>query len=247
MVQYLIRLDDLCPTNNLQKWERFFQLFDQYHIKPIIAVIPDNKDPKLLACGNFNTGYWQLVRGLRHKGYIIGMHGFEHLYQTNNSGMFKMNKRSEFAGLPYHLQEQKIRAAIEIFNREGITPDVFIAPAHTFDYNTLLAIKNCTNIKVISDGVLTTPYLKYGFKWVPVQLSEAVLRTNSTWTFNFHPETCSDEVFHQLQTFIKKYHTYFVSFSTLQYKTYNWVNSLQEQYLINKHLLKDLVKRLIAM
>lgn len=45
--KYLIRLDDACPTFSLAKWQRFFNLFDKYGIKPIIAVIPDCKDKSL--------------------------------------------------------------------------------------------------------------------------------------------------------------------------------------------------------
>ena len=245
MAQYLIRLDDLCPTNDLQKWSRFFNLFDKYQIKPIIAVIPANKDPKLEKISTHNPNYWQLVRDLERKGYVIGMHGFEHRYQTDNSGLLKANNRSEFAGLNYEMQEAKICLANEIFYSENITPLVFVAPAHTFDNNTLLAIKNCTEIKIISDGLLYYPYSRGDFNWIPVQLSEPTWKQNGTWTFNFHPETCTEEVFDVLQAFVTLHHREFVDLKTLKYKPFTWRSHIAEKFLIHKRLSKDLIKKLI--
>lgn len=246
MVQYLIRLDDLCPTNNLKKWERFFKLFDRYGIKPIIAVIPNNRDAKLIKCGNYNPDYWNLVRGLQKKKYILGMHGFEHRYATAGSGLFKLNNRSEFAGLPLHVQEQKISVAQSIFKRERINAHVFVAPAHTFDLNTLRALKRCTGIRMISDGLLSKPYTRYGFNWVPVQLPEATLKEKDTWTFNYHPETCTDEAFRKLERFIAENHRKFVSLNQLTFSSYSFRDYLKEHYQVYKRVMRRFLKRLIA-
>lgn len=243
MVQYLIRLDDLCPTNDIKKWTRFFNLFDQYQIKPIIAVIPDNKDPKLLKIAPENPAYWPWVRSLQKKKYIIGMHGYEHRYQINNSGLLKANNRSEFAGLSYQMQEEKISLANEIFIKEQVKPLVFVAPAHTFDHNTLKAIKNCTDIKIISDGLLDYPYKREYFKWVPVQLSEPTWKPHGTWTLNFHPETCSDELFLRLTDFIELHHHQFADLNTLRYKPFTWKSQFAEKYLVYKRLSKDWIKQ----
>lgn len=243
MVQYLIRLDDLCPTNNLKKWERFFSLFDLYDIKPIIAVIPNNHDPKLSVCGEFNPYYWPLVRHLQKKGYVIGMHGFEHLYQNNNSGLFRINGRSEFAGLPLYVQEQKVKAAVAIFNREGVHTPLFIAPAHTFDRNTLKALSKHSEVLIISDGLLQSPYIRLGFGWVPVQLSEVCLKTKNTWTFNYHPETCTDEAFERLEKFIAENYQHFVSLSQLTFRDYSWKDCIKEYYLIYQRVILDFLKK----
>jgi predicted deacetylase len=242
MVQYLIRLDDLCPTNNLPKWERFFELFDRYNIKPIIAAIPKNRDPKLIACGSFNPNYWELVRRLQSKGYIIGMHGFEHRYENGNSGLLKINKRSEFAGLPFYIQQRKLVASAAIFQREGVHTPVFIAPAHSFDRTTLLVLYHFTKIRIISDGLLKSPYTRLGFNWIPAQLPEAIEKSKDTWTFNYHPETCSDIVFQQLEAFIAKHHKNFVSINNLTYQPYRLKEFLQEEYLIYKSQLREFVK-----
>ncbi|MDB5031899.1 DUF2334 domain-containing protein [Mucilaginibacter sp.] len=240
MVQYLIRLDDLCQTSNLNKWERFFNLFDRYGIKPVIAAIPDNKDPKLTRCGSFNHNYWQLLRDLQKNEYAIAMHGFEHSYLNSNSGILKQNRRSEFAGLPLYLQERKIIEAVEIFDRENIKSDIFVAPAHSFDRNTLRALKKHSNISIISDGLLTSPYKRFGFKWIPVQLSEATHKPDNTWTFNYHPETCSEKNFIKLKAFIYKHHKDFVSPTQLTYRPYSFWDNCYETYRIYARLLRGL-------
>jgi hypothetical protein len=242
MIQYLIRLDDLCPTNNLAKWYRFFNLFDDFRIKPIIAVIPNNVDPKLIKCGDYNLNYWQLVRELQRKGYTIGMHGYEHRYQSTNSGLLRMNNRSEFAGLPLIAQEEKIKQATEIFKQEGVLTSCFIAPAHTFDINTLIALKKYSYIKTISDGLLNMPYKRFGFDWIPAQLSEVAKKQTNTWTFNYHPETCTDKGFYNLEKFIVKYHKHFVSTDALVFKEYTRYDSIKERAIIYRRLFRDKLK-----
>jgi|SRR6476661_682060 len=241
MVNYFIRLDDLCPTNDRSKWQRFFDLFDRYNIKPLIAVIPDNKDPKLQITEP-DPNFWDWVRSLQDKGYILAMHGYEHKYITDKPGMMKYNYRSEFAGLPLSIQEAKIKEAQQIFDREQVKTEVFIAPAHSFDKNTLLAIKRNSTVKVISDGLLDVPYEKDGFKWVPVQLAEAMEKENGTWTFNYHPETTRDVKFKELEAFIEKHHDKFGDFKKLQYVDYTLARYLTETFKINKRWFKRTAK-----
>ena len=45
--RYLLRFDDLCPTMNWGMWDRIEELLVKASIRPIVAVIPDNRDPKM--------------------------------------------------------------------------------------------------------------------------------------------------------------------------------------------------------
>ena len=47
MAKYLIRLDDANQFFDEEKWLRLENIFDDLDIKPIVAVIPKNKDAKL--------------------------------------------------------------------------------------------------------------------------------------------------------------------------------------------------------
>ena len=45
--QYLLRFDDFCPTMAHDRWQRFLPLIEEFHLRPILAVIPDNQDAEL--------------------------------------------------------------------------------------------------------------------------------------------------------------------------------------------------------
>ena len=49
----LVRLEDICPTLDRQKFDIFKAFFDETGIKPLLCVIPENRDPKLVKdlCG----------------------------------------------------------------------------------------------------------------------------------------------------------------------------------------------------
>ena len=46
-MKIVIRLDDISPGMDMGKFRRFKRLLDEYHIKPLIGVVPENLDPKL--------------------------------------------------------------------------------------------------------------------------------------------------------------------------------------------------------
>jgi hypothetical protein len=46
--KYILRLDDACHTMDVAKWDRIENLCDKFLIRPIIIVIPNNQDKKLI-------------------------------------------------------------------------------------------------------------------------------------------------------------------------------------------------------
>ena len=46
-LMYLIRFDDICPTMNWVIWTEIDEILTTEGIKPILAVIPDNRNPVL--------------------------------------------------------------------------------------------------------------------------------------------------------------------------------------------------------
>ena len=174
----------------LEVWLKFEEILDEFSIKPIIGVIPDCKDPKLRYRKPM-VEFWDWIRHLKRKGWIIAMHGYQHLYVTENSGLIDLNKYSEFAGLPYEVQAEKIRKAYEIFLLNRIKPDFWMAPAHSFDLNTLKALKELTDIEYITDGFAIFPFEKYGFKWLPQQLWKFRRFPFGVWTICLHPNNMS--------------------------------------------------------
>lgn len=53
------------------------------------------------------------------------MHGYNHVYTMEDSGIFPVNNRSGFARALYEVQRQKIRAGKEIIKKHNIHANVF--------------------------------------------------------------------------------------------------------------------------
>ena len=166
---YLLRFDDICPTMNWAIWSKIDEILTMKENKPILAVIPDNRDPTLFI-GRGRQDFWDYVRERQKRGWSIGMHGYQHVCITKCSGILRLNPFSEFAGLPEEEQEAKISRAVEIFEANGVKPELWIAPAHSFDEVTIKVLKR-HDIRVISDGFSLYPYVDdNGMLWIPQQL-----------------------------------------------------------------------------
>jgi len=202
VVKYFVRLDDACPTMNWKKWERVFSILDTYNVKPIVAVVPNNEDEGLKV-DTYNNNFWNEVMQWKMKGYHIAMHGYNHVYISKHKGLVPFNSRSEFAGLPKAVQNEKILKSWEIFISNKIYPKIWVAPAHSFDNITLSVIKDLTDIKIVSDGLSIFPFEKNGFLWLPQQLWEPKKKHRGLWTICLHPNTMSDMDFSELERFIK--------------------------------------------
>ena len=87
--QYLIRLDDACPTMNGAKWKRALDILDRYQICPMIGIIPHNEDEKQMIDAPDST-FWDKARMWEEKGYAIAMHGYNHCY-ISDKGLQGLN------------------------------------------------------------------------------------------------------------------------------------------------------------
>lgn len=209
--RYLIRLDDACPVMHRERWRAFEDLFDEFSIRPIVAVIPDNADLRMVY-DTHDAEFWQKVRNWQGKGWTIGLHGYSHVMRpTAARQMLPYYGRSEFSGLPYAEQAAKLRAGLELFEAHGIKAEVFAAPAHCFDETTVRAVRAETPIQVISDGVSIYPYRRHGIFWIPVQLPEFSLKPFGIWTICLHPNTCNEQTFKSLRKAIEDNRNAFIA------------------------------------
>lgn len=215
MSQYILRLDDASDYMDLEKWSRIEKLLDKYGIKPIFGIIPKNADETLVSIYDRNPKFWDLMHSWIDKGWIPAMHGYEHRYVTKDGGINPVNRRSEFAGLPYEEQAEKVRKGYQILADQEITPKIFFAPSHTFDENTLKAIKTETPIRIISDTIAWDVYKKGDFWFVPQQSGSVRKLPFKTVTFCYHPNTMNDETVKKLVSFLAKNGTAFIDPSSL--------------------------------
>lgn len=201
---YVIRLDDASDYNNLSNWNRMEKILNSYSIKPIVGVIPNNQDPSMVKAYKKNNDFWKKVKQWQNSGWIIAMHGYNHVYITDEGGINPIQKRSEFAGVSLKKQEDKIKNGIEIFKSNGIIPDAFFAPSHTFDENTLLALKKNSDIRIISDTIANDIYFENDFYFLPQQSGRVRKLPFKFVTFCYHPNTMRDNDFDELENFIKE-------------------------------------------
>ena len=218
MSKYLLRLDDASDYMDVEKWQRMENLLDKYGIKPLVGIIPDNKDVSLIYNYKQDLTFWTKVLSWKNKGWELALHGCYHKYTTKEGGINPVNKRSEFAGVSLDEQRKMIRHGIDILKQYGIVTNVFFAPSHTFDKNTLIALKEESNIRIISDTIANDVYFENDFYFIPEQSGRVRNLPFKLCTFCYHPNTMSDKDFENLEIFLKKYYFKFVAVKEIELK-----------------------------
>lgn len=246
MKQYLLRLDDACPTMHKERWAYVESLLDKYGIKPMVGIIPHNKDPKQIL-SNPDPKFWDKAKEWENKGWAIALHGYDHCYISHEAGINPLWNRSEFAGVPLDKQKEKISKGIAIFCNHGIEPTYFFAPSHTFDLNTLEALKECSSIRMISDTIANKPYKYNGFIFIPQMGGHCSdMKMNGIWTFCLHPSVMSESQFTDLEQFLKDNHKRFISFMDIDYSkagTKNLISRLLSSVYFGRRKLKKALSR----
>ena len=217
-MMYIMRLDDASEFMDTEKWRKMEMLLDEYSIKPIFGIIPHNEDKDLLDY-RFVDDFWEWMRDWVSKGWTPALHGYTHVFETNEGGLNPVNRRSEFAGVPLDRQRQKVRDGYEILKTQGIEAQIFFAPAHTFDENTLKALAQETPIRIISDTVANDIYFEKGFYFIPQQSGHVRKLPFKTVTFCYHPNIMTDAHFEELERFLKENAARFVNVPQLNLKS----------------------------
>ncbi len=207
--QYLVRFDDICPTMNWTIWVRIEPVLAVHKIKPILAVVPDNLDPKLMV-QPARADFWDCVRTWQAQGWSIALHGYQHLYETRHAGLMGFNSYSEFAGLPYDVQRDKLVKALAVFSEQGVRPDAWIAPAHAFDAITVKALLDL-GISVISDGFYCRPVKWLDALWIPQQMWRFKPMRFGLWTVCYHHNNFSEYSIRMLELDIERFASSVVS------------------------------------
>lgn len=206
----MIRLDDITPDMDWNKFNRVKEVLNKYGICPLIGVVPDNRD-LMLHKESCNEEFWDIIRTLQSEGWAVAQHGTQHIYHTDNTGILGINPFSEFAGLPYEEQLDKLRMGKQILESNGISTDIFMAPGHTYDNNTLKALKEC-GFSVVTDGLYNRPYYDMGILFIPCRL-RFFKRPSGVDTICMHTNVMTDEDVRQLDIFCKTYKDVIVPFN----------------------------------
>ena len=109
---------------------------------------------------------------------------------------------SEFCDHTYEEQYKKLKEGLEKFNSENIKIKIFFAPNHTFDKNTILALKKC-GINQILDGYGLMPYEENGMQFVPQLFYKLYTVPFGVQTFQIHLNYFKQKDFEEFEKFIK--------------------------------------------
>jgi len=200
--QYLLRFDDLCPTMDRERWERFVPLLERYGIRPILAVVPENCDPELRAAPE-DAGFWEEMRSWQARGAAIGLHGYRHLCMGEGRSLVPLDRQTEFAGAPAAIQREWIGAGQRVLREHGLEPRVWVAPRHGTDRETVKALLEA-GIGVISDGLGRKPVRWHGAVWIPQQLWGPAEKTDGLWTICLHANTVTEAGTAELERFLER-------------------------------------------
>jgi predicted deacetylase len=201
--QYLLRFDDLCPTMDRRRWERFVPLLERYGVRPILAVVPENRDPGLCMAPE-DAGFWEEMRSWQGRGAAIGLHGYRHLCLSEGGSLVPLHRRTEFAGLSLETQRAWIAAGLRILRSNGLEAGVWVAPRHGSDRHTAEALLQA-GIGVISDGLGRRPVRWHGAVWVPQQLWGPAEKADGVWTICLHANTATDAAVGELERFLERF------------------------------------------
>lgn len=249
-----VRLDDITPDMDWKRFLAFKALLDQYQVKPLIGIVPDNQDSMLNGDSKINQAvgapddFWEYIKNLEAEGYVLAMHGYRHEYTTQKGGLFPLNHFSEFAGISYKKQKEMIQKGKELLEAHGIHTEIFMAPAHSYDRNTLKALKD-NGFVALTDGFGKKPYLwkKLTFYPISFKLSQSLKKKEGFSTLVVHTGTIREEE-------LQNYEAYF------QNPNVDWINysEFMKESPVKKSMLhvcmeylmaygKSLVGRLLSM
>jgi predicted deacetylase len=204
--RYLFRLDDLTPTTDRRRLAACLALFAEFGVKPILGVVPDNRDP-LLEKDPAGPGFWEtILRLAEEKRATIAQHGLHHVYHRHPGALLRKyggDDLTEFAGLSYREQLEKIGRGRGLLAARGLDTALWMAPNHSYDRATLRALAD-SGFTALTDGVGLYPFKRDGLAFVPVLTGKPRRVPCGLATVCLHPNTMTETDFRRLRSFLDR-------------------------------------------
>jgi len=212
MSKYLIRLDDIAPNMDWERYQEVIDLLDHYQVKPLLGVIPDNCDPDLLCFPKYEGDFWGVIRDRVECGYEVALHGYQHRLDSSSGGILNIHSHGEFAGHSKKVQTERMSRGLELFRRNGVETKVFMPPAHSYDSNTLECMYEL-GLTILTDGYALWPFWQEGILHVPQLFAMPFSAPLGVYTFCFHLNELSSDQMKRIHSFLSKQNKNFISFS----------------------------------
>ncbi len=206
--EYILRLDDACPTMDHEKWQAVESVVLSHGVRPIVAIVPANEDPGLVRAAP-DPLFWRRAQAWLRAGWVVALHGYSHMLRKSAKGLVPIQDRSEFVDLPLDEQRRRIREGVKVLEANGLSPEAWVAPAHGFDVTTLQALRAESEIRLISDGFARRAHLREGFVWLPQQFWRPRIMRKGLWTICLHPNQMEQSSVRNLDEFLRVHKTSF--------------------------------------
>tara|TARA_B100001989_G_C24538019_1_gene465653 strand:- start:108 stop:908 length:801 start_codon:yes stop_codon:yes gene_type:complete len=218
----LIRIDDVCENMDWEKMRHLESLFKKYSIKPVIGVIPNNKDDFFFNYPR-NENFWEQIRKWDKMGWEVAMHGYTHIYDRlckKKADYFNYGGGSEFFNHPIKVQIERIRKGLEKFKKENIKIRTFFAPNQTYDENTFVALKEC-GINEVIDGYGLMPYEENNIKFIPQLFEKVLIFPFGIQSTKLHLQMWKKNDYDNFEKFIHKNHKNIINYDQALAKVNN--------------------------
>lgn len=207
-----VRLDDITPDMDWEKFRRLEKILDENKIAPLLGIVPDNQDTNLKrnpAMPDFDVQ----MKTWEAKDWVFAMHGWKHIYTTKKGGLFPLNNFSEFAGVKKEKQREMIYDGKMKLKKMGVVTDIFMAPAHSFDHHTLAVLKEA-GFQYITDGFGSSPYEWKGLKFLPIAFrkNKDIEKAEGYTTLVFHTNTMDEQDFIDFEKTVQNHKNDFISY-----------------------------------
>ena len=210
-----MRFDDINPRMDWNRFHILKKILEKYKIKSILGIIPNCKDLNVQV-SKPNKNYFKYLRECSLYGDSIAQHGYEHVYDSKIKGEFGSSNNSEFAGNSLNDQFQKLSIGKSVLKKESLWEPIFMAPSHSFDSNTLKALKKL-RFKIILDGFSLFPFKKNQLIFIPQISSKPLpLFIPGLSQLCIHINTISDNELIKLIKFIHQNHKDFISLKEIK-------------------------------
>lgn len=254
-IKYVYRIDDIHPAMMWNRFNEVMAIMENSKIIPLLGVIPDCRDESI-CFDEANPDFFEIIKRLTDTGKVeICQHGYQHVYRTKQKSMnqifYGRSSNSEFVGETYQKQYEMIKAGKERLEKQGLFTDIWMAPSHTNDDNTFLALKNL-GFKYVTDGIALYPFRKKNLLFVPQQLWQPKIEfpfNFGVFTICLHLNDLSDQNIQEISAHLKSGHE-IISFSealkihpTWLSKGFNAVYKVKK--LISYRIASPMIRKII--
>lgn len=240
MAKYIFRMDDITPEMDWRSFWKYIEMFQSLGVKPLLGVVPNNRDPKLML-DKPNPDFWKIIKGLQQENIAdIAQHGYDHVYISESAGLMDerigFEKKSEFAGLSYHLQFRKIKDGLNILHQKGLKTDIWMAPGHTFDEKTLLILYEL-GFKYITDGIGLFPFRHSNLLFIPQQFWYPKKIPFGIGTVCIHSNNGNDQLLESIREFIRTERKNVISFYDATNVNCSFMKEVMNRLFTEYHIL----------